>query len=258
VTLGADWYEDGREGTTVPDGLSALAAEVVACQLCPRLVAYRETVARQKRRAYRDEEYWGRPVPGFGDPQARLVVIGLAPAAHGGNRTGRMFTGDTSGDWLYRALYRAGFANQPVSRARDDGLELRDAYVTAACRCAPPDNRPTREELDACRPYLVRELQLLERAQVLVCLGQVAFATTLLAMRAMGAGVPEPANEAATAPPRFRHGALYRWVSVPAREGELWLLASYHPSRRNTQTGLLSETMFEAIFARARALLDAN
>ncbi|MCX2728200.1 uracil-DNA glycosylase [Thermomicrobium sp. 4228-Ro] len=239
----------------MPSALDVLAQEVVACQRCPRLVAYREAIARHKRRAYRDEEYWGRPVPGFGDPQARLVVIGLAPAAHGGNRTGRMFTGDSSGDWLYRALYRAGFASQPVSRSRDDGLELRDAYVTAACRCAPPDNRPTRQELAACQPYLVRELQLLERARVLVCLGQIAFAAALAALRNLGAGAPVPVDETATRPPRFRHGAVYRWETVPAREHGFWLVASYHPSRRNTQTGLLSEAMFDAVFARARELL---
>ncbi|MCX7623456.1 MAG: uracil-DNA glycosylase [Thermomicrobium sp.] len=238
--------------------LTELACEIVACRRCPRLVAYREAVAREKRRAYRHEEYWGRPVPGFGDPAARVVVVGLAPAAHGGNRTGRMFTGDASGDWLYRALYRAGFANQPVSRARDDGLELRDAYVTAACRCAPPDNRPTRAELGACRPYLVRELLLLENAEVLVCLGQIAFDAALSALRELGAGRPEPVDDAAARAPRFRHGALYRWPALPWRAVALWLLASYHPSRRNTQTGLLDEAMFDAVFARARQLVGAD
>ncbi len=242
---------------TVAD-LRDLAAEIVSCRLCPRLVAYREAVAREKRRAYRDEEYWGKPVPGFGDPAARLVVIGLAPAAHGGNRTGRMFTGDASGDWLYRALYRAGFANQPLSRARDDGLELRDAYITAACRCAPPDNRPTRDELARCRPYLVREFLLLERAQVLVCLGQIAFASALTVLRALGAGRPCAVGEASASVPRFRHGACYRWEALPWRPGELWLLASYHPSRRNTQTGLLSEAMFDAVFQEARRLLEPS
>lgn len=203
------------------------------------------------------EEYWGKAVPGFGDPAARLVLVGLAPAAHGGNRTGRMFPGDRFGDWLFRALYRAGFANQPTSRSRDDALKLRDAYITAtaACRCAPPDHRPTGEELAACRPDLVRELQLLERARVLVCLGQVAFASTLAALAELGAGRPEPANSEATLPPRFRHGALFHWRTLPWRAGERWLLASYHPSQRNTQTGLLSEAMFEAIFAEARTLL---
>ncbi len=237
---------------------TALAAEIVACVRCPRLVAYRQAVAATRRRAYQHEEYWGKPVPGFGDPAARLVLVGLAPAAHGGNRTGRMFTGDSSGDWLYRALYRAGFANQPTSRSRDDGLELCDAYVTAACRCAPPDNRPTREELLACRPYLVAELRLLERARVLVCLGQVAFQAALAALGDLGAGRPEPANRETIVRLRFQHGALFRWRTLPWRAGELWLLASYHPSRRNTQTGLLSEAMFEAIFAKARALLDGD
>ncbi len=240
------------------EAFPALAAEIVACVRCPRLVEYRQAVAERKRRAYQDEAYWGKPVPGFGDPAARLVIVGLAPAAHGGNRTGRMFTGDASGDWLYRALYRAGFANQPISRSRDDGLELRDAYVTASCRCAPPDNRPTREELANCRPYLVRELQLLERARVVVCLGQIAFDSALAALAELGAGRPESVEGTAVRRPRFHHGALYRWRELPWRAGGLWLLASYHPSRRNTQTGLLSEAMFDAVFGRARELLGRD
>ena len=238
------------------DRLSALAQRIVACAACPRLVAYRAAVAQAKRRAYRDEDYWGKPVPGFGDPQARVIVVGLAPAAHGGNRTGRMFTGDASGDFLYRALYRVGLANQPVSRQCGDGLALRGAYITAACRCAPPDNRPTREELARCRPYLVEELRLLEQAQVLVCLGQIAFEAALAALRELGAGQPEPVGEVATPRPRFRHGALYRWAALPWRNSTLWLIASYHPSRRNTQTGLLDEAMLDAIFRTARQLAD--
>lgn len=237
------------------DALSALAAEIVGCERCPRLVAYRQAVAAKKRRAYQDEEYWGKPLPGFGDPAARLVIVGLAPAAHGGNRTGRMFTGDRSGDWLFRALYRAGFANQPTSRSRDDGLKLRDAYITAACRCAPPDNRPTREELANCRPYLVREFHLLERAQVVLCLGQIAFHATLATLAELGAGSPQAVDGAAPQP-RFQHGALYQWLALPWRKGNLWLLASYHPSQRNTQTGLLTEAMFDEVFARVRTLLE--
>ncbi|WP_448575933.1 uracil-DNA glycosylase [Thermomicrobium sp.] len=238
------------------DRLNALAQRIVACTACPRLVTYRATVAQAKRRAYRDEDYWGKPVPGFGDPLARVIVIGLAPAAHGGNRTGRMFTGDASGDFLCRALYRAGLANQPVSRHRGDGLALSEAYITAACRCAPPDNRPTREELARCRPYLVEELRLLEQARVLVCLGQIAFEAARAALRELGAGQPEPVGDVATPRPRFRHGALYRWPTLPGRTGSLWLLASYHPSRRNTQTGLLDEAMLDAIFRTARQLAD--
>ncbi|MCS7050129.1 MAG: uracil-DNA glycosylase [Thermomicrobium sp.] len=243
---------------TKDEAFRMLASEIIVCERCPRLVDYRRAVATTKRRAYRDEEYWGKPLPGFGDPAARLVIVGLAPAAHGGNRTGRLFTGDASGDWLYRALYRAGFANQPTSRSRDDGLELRDAYVTAVCRCVPPENRPTPGELAACRPYLVRELQLLDQAQVLLCLGRIAFAAALAAVRDLGAALPEPASVEAMPSPRFRHGASYVWRELPWRDRPLWLLASYHPSRRNTQTGLLSEGMFDAVFARARSLLGAD
>ena len=223
--------------------LGTLQAEIVRCRVCPRLVAWREEVARKKVRRYRDEEYWGKPIPGFGDPEARLVLVGLAPAAHGGNRTGRVFTGDRSGDWLYGALYAFGFANQPTSRHRGDGLELKDAFVTAAVRCAPPANKPTREEMDACRPYLGRELALLRRARVVVALGKVAFDSYLRVRRELG-------REAARPLPRFGHGKTYR---MP--EG-VTIIASFHPSQQNTQTGRLTRAMFHAVFRKARRLLE--
>lgn len=332
--------------------MSRIAREVVSCRRCPRLAAYIGEVARRKRRAYRDWDYWGRPVPGFGDPQARLLIIGLAPAAHGANRTGRMFTGDRSGDWLYRALFQAGFANQPTSRHRDDGLRLQDAYVTALCRCAPPGNKPSRDEIEACSVFLDRELEALTRVRVIVALGQLAFDTILRLMKQRGwdwpvemplagslgpgsgaggpdgaprarslagplreelaAGAQEPAAHPAGGPhghgglrkPRFRHAGEYRWlpkkegnratvapaaaqpVSIarsgdrgaattraagPAAPGSAAepdggnrpvsppvLLASYHPSQQNTQTGLLTEPMFMQVFRRARALIDED
>ncbi len=221
--------------------LDALEAEVVACRRCPRLVRWREAVARTKRRAFAAEAYWGRPVPAFGDPRARLLVIGLAPAAHGGNRTGRMFTGDRSGDWLYRALHRAGFASAPVAVSRDDGLALRDAFITAAVRCAPPENRPSTREFARCRPYLERELLLLPRLRVVVALGASAMDAFLRAWRGIGREVPPPG-------PRFAHGG--EWSLPP-----LTLIASYHPSQRNTSTKLLTEPMLDGIFRRARARL---
>ena len=194
-----------------------------------------------KRRQYRDASYWGRPLPGFGDPRARLLVVGLAPAAHGGNRTGRMFTGDDSGLWLMRAMHDAGFANIPRSDDRDDGLRLRDAYVTAAARCAPPDNRPTVEELAECRGYLLRERELLRGVRVVVALGRIAFATVLAVERARGVVLPRPL-------PRFGHGA-------ETVLGSLRVIASYHPSRQNTQTGKLSAPMLAAVFLRAREIV---
>ena len=224
------------------DGLAALARTIVDCRACPRLVAYREAVARAKRRQFRDERYWGRPLPGFGDPRAGLLIVGLAPAAHGANRTGRMFTGDASGDWLTRALHQTGFANQPVSVRADDGLRLRAAFVTAAVRCAPPDNRPTPDELARCRPYLARERALLGRVRVVVALGAIAFRAVLATERARGVALPRPL-------PRFGHGAELALEEVV-------LLASYHPSRQNTQTGVLTEAMLRAVFRRARTLLD--
>jgi uracil-DNA glycosylase family 4 len=219
--------------------LDVLTRQIIACRACPRLVRWREQVAREKRAAYRDETYWGRPVPGFGDPRARVLLCGLAPAAHGGNRTGRVFTGDRSGDWLFAALHRAGFANQPASRHRDDGLRLRDCYISACVRCAPPDNRPTIEERDTCLPYLVDELRLLTRVRAVVCLGGFAWDGLLRALRALD---ERPARK-----PRFGHGA-------EAVLGPYTLLGCYHPSQQNTFTGRLTETMIDAVLARAAAL----
>ncbi len=218
--------------------LRALEREIVACRRCPRLVAWREEVARTRRAAFADERYWGRPVTGFGDPAARVLVLGLAPAAHGGNRTGRVFTGDRSGDWLFAALWRAGFANQPTSVAADDGLTLRDCFVTAAVRCAPPANRPSITERDACAGYLERELALLGRARVIVCLGGFAWDAGLRARAALGMPVPRPK-------PRFGHGAAL------ASE-RLALLGCYHPSQQNTFTGRLTESMMDDVLRAAR------
>jgi uracil-DNA glycosylase family 4 len=219
--------------------LQQLTERVIACRRCPRLVAWREQVAREKRAAYRGEEYWGRPVPGFGDPKARVVVVGLAPAAHGGNRTGRVFTGDRSGDWLYGGLHRAGYANQPVSTHRGDGLRLTDCYVTACVRCAPPANRPTPDERDHCLPYLVEELRLLAQAHVLVCLGAFAWDGALRALREVG--------HKAARKPRFGHGA-------EAAVGPYTLVGCYHPSQQNTFTGRLTQPMLDAVLTRARSL----
>ncbi len=223
-------------GSSQADSLEQLRADVVASRKCPRLVEWRERVARQKRAAFSGEGYWGRPVPGFGDPNARLIVVGLAPAAHGGNRTGRIFTGDRSGDWLFRALFRAGFANQPTSEHRDDGLRLTGAYITAVVHCAPPGNRPTIEERDNCLPYLERELALLKEWRVIVALGGFAYASVaqLLGLRRR---------------PPFSHG-----VEAPLPEGRS-LIGCYHPSQQNTFTGKLTEEMLDAIFHRANDLL---
>ena len=224
----------------MPESLAALAEEVVECRRCPRLVEWREAVAANPPRRYRGEDYWGRPLPGFGDPAARVIVLGLAPAANGGNRTGRVFTGDRSGDWLYAAMHRAGLANQARSDHRDDGLRLIGAYVTAVNRCPPPANRPTPEERDNCLPYLVRELHLLEKAQVIVALGAFAWDGALRALRAAGDEIPRPR-------PRFAHGA-------EVEAGRVTLLGCYHPSQQNTFTGKLTEAMLDAVFARAREL----
>jgi uracil-DNA glycosylase family 4 len=221
------------------DALQIVQANVAACRKCPRLVAHRERVAREKVRRYRDEEYWGKPIPGFGDPDARVLIVGLAPAAHGGNRTGRIFTGDRSGDFLYCALHRAGFASQPWSRHRRDGLTLRDCYITAAVRCAPPENKPTPDELATCRPYLVEEIRLLRRTRVVVVLGRIAFDAFLKAWLHAGRSLPSRR-------PGFAHGAE---AELP---GGVRLVASYHPSQQNTQTGRLTPAMFQRIFARAR------
>jgi uracil-DNA glycosylase family 4 len=220
--------------------LTALEARVVTCRRCPRLVSWREQVAREKRAAFATEEYWGRPVPGFGDPDARVFVLGLAPAAHGGNRTGRVFTGDRSGDWLFAALHRTGFANQPTSTHRDDGLRLRDCWIAAAVRCAPPANRPTPTERDNCLPYAAQELELLGQVRVIVCLGAFAWDAALRLAAMRGAPAPRPR-------PRFGHGA-----EAPA--GDLLLLGCFHPSQQNTFTGKLTAGMLDAVFARAAEL----
>jgi uracil-DNA glycosylase family 4 len=227
----------------VESQLAEIQREVVACRRCPRLVAWREQVARDKRAAFRDQEYWGRPVPAFGDPHARILVVGLAPAAHGANRTGRMFTGDRSGDWLYRALHEAGLASQPTSTSRGDGLELRNVLITAGVRCAPPANKPTPAERGACRPWLERELDALADVRCVVTLGAFAFDQMLRIYSDRGLGVPKPR-------PRFGHG-----VEVPL-EGGATVLASYHPSQQNTFTGTLTEEMFDAIWKRARSLAE--
>jgi len=227
----------------VGDPLTELGADIVACRRCPRLAAWREEVAFVKRAAFADQEYWGRPVPGFGDPAARLVVVGLAPAAHGANRTGRMFTGDRSGDWLFRALYRAGFANQPTSTDRDDGLELRDAWVTASVRCAPPQNRPTAEERGACASWLDAELALLPNTKVLLALGQLAYTAVWSHLARTGRTLPTPR-------PRFGHAAR---VELADRV----VLTSFHPSQQNTFTGKLTEDMLDGVLVVAREAVDA-
>ena len=229
--------------------LLALAEEISACRTCPRLVAWREQVARDKRRAYRDQTYWGRPVPGFGDGGARIVIVGLAPAAHGANRTGRMFTGDRSGDFLYAALHRAGLASQPASTARDDGLSLRDVFITAPCRCAPPDNAPTPDELRSCRPWFTRELGMLPRARVFLALGKIGYDALAAAAR--------ETHPRAERPPPFAHGVATR-IGHPTARGEVWLLASYHVSQQNTQTGRLTPAMFDVVVRRAVELAVAG
>jgi uracil-DNA glycosylase len=221
------------------DSLERVTAEVVNCFACPRLVAWREQVAADKRASFADWDYWGRPVPGFGDPAARVLIVGLAPAAHGGNRTGRVFTGDRSGDWVFRALWKAGYANQPTSESADDGLALTDAYIAAAVRCAPPANKPLPEERDRCLPYLGRELALLPSVKVIVVLGQFALDALcrLLGVR-----------------PRPRFGHLAEHV-LPSG---VVVLCSFHPSQQNTFTGKLTEPMFDAVFERARALTQGR
>ena len=224
--------------------LEKLNRTIIGCTLCPRLVAYLQEISIKKRRMYMHQHYWGKPLPGYGDPGADMVIIGLAPAAHGGNRTGRMFTGDKSGDWLAETLYKFGFANSPISMHKDDGLTLKQAYITATIRCAPPDNRPLPQERINCLPYLLRELEILKSVRVAVALGRIAFDSYLSACREVGSHIPTPR-------PRFRHGAIYN-----LRDGT-FLLASYHPSQRNTQTGRLTREMFEEVFSSARILVDS-
>jgi uracil-DNA glycosylase len=227
-----------------PADLEALARHIHGCRRCPRLVEWREAVAADPPKRHQGERYWARPLSGFGDPRARVVIVGLAPAAHGGNRTGRFFTGDRSGDWLFAALHRAGFANQPESVSIDDGLRLSDAYVSAVVRCPPPANRPTPAERDNCLPYLERELALLGRSRVLVTLGSFAWDGALRALSALGEPRPRPK-------PRFGHGA-------EAMVGRWTLLGCYHPSQQNTFTGTLTEPMLDAVFRRARELTAAR
>ncbi len=228
---------------SLPQWLTILNRDVISCTRCPRLVVYREQIAREKRRAYRDWEYWGKPVPGFGDPNARVLIMGLAPGAHGSNRTGRPFTGDASGNFMYPVLYETGFANQPIATSREDGLVLKDLYITAAARCAPPDNRPLPTELANCAPFLDRELAGLKRRKVIVALGRIGFDAYLNYLKRLGILDSKSAHI-------FAHGAKYK---MP--DGRL-LLASYHPSNQNTQTGKLTRPMFLQIFKEARRLAD--
>jgi uracil-DNA glycosylase family 4 len=220
--------------------LDALERRVTRCRKCPRLVEWRERVAREKRAAYADWDYWGRPVPGFGDPAARVFVLGLAPAAHGGNRTGRVFTGDRSGDWLFACLHRTGFASQPTSRHREDGLRLKDAFIAAAVRCPPPGNRPLPEERNNCLPYAVEELRLMPSVRVIVALGGYAWDAAFRVLAELGEPSPRPR-------PRFSHGAEHE-------AGDRVVLGTYHPSQQNTFTGKLTEPMMDAVFGRAREL----
>ena len=217
--------------------LEKLTKEIISCRKCPRLVEWREEVARVKRKAYKDEKYWGKPVPGFGDPQARVLVVGLAPGAHGSNRTGRNFTGDASGEFLFPALHRAGFANQSKAESRSDGLILKDIYITASGRCAPPDNKPSPEELNNCQPYLERELKIIN-PKVIVCLGRIAFERILKIYQVRGSAY------------KFAHGASYQL------ESGKWIMCSYHPSQQNTLTGKLTVKMFDAIWKNVKKLID--
>ena len=221
--------------------IQSLNAGVVQCRRCPRLVEWRERVATDKKASFADQHYWGKPVPGFGDPEATLLVLGLAPAAHGANRTGRMFTGDRSGDWLYRAMYRAGFANQASSVDATDGLVLKGAYITAPVRCAPPANRPTPQEHENCAPWLDAELDILDRVSVVVCLGQIAYVAALAASQRRGIAIPRPRV-------KFGHGLELRLSP------DLALLTSFHPSQQNTFTGKLTEAMLDGVFVRAKEL----
>lgn len=223
--------------------LEEIEREIIQCRACPRLVSWREEVARKKKRAYQEQTYWGKPVPGFGDVQAEVMVVGLAPGAHGSNRTGRMFTGDSSGDFLYSALFRAGFANQPVSRSRDDRLQLKGVFITSVCRCAPPGNKPLPSEMDACLQWFENEMALLNHRMVgMVALGKIAFDRILAFYRKEGYGIP---------PFPFRHGKYY-----DLGNGLPWLVASYHPSRQNTQTGRLTTDMFDSVWNKVHWLLD--
>ncbi len=232
----------GRLNQVSDAAFARLQKDITSCRRCPRLVAWREEVAATKRASFRDQEYWGRPVPMLGRPDAGLLIVGLAPAAHGANRTGRMFTGDRSGDWLYRALHRAGFANQPDAIARGDGLVLDGAWITAPVKCAPPANKPSASERDACAPWFRAELQLLDRAAVFLCLGGYGFHALWSHLASTGCELPRPR-------PRFAHG-----LEVGLPDGRV-VVTSYHPSQQNTFTGRLTEEMFDAVFSRVAALV---
>ncbi len=223
--------------------LDAIQSDVVGCRMCPRLVEHRENMAMRKTKRFAGEDYWARPVPAFGDPNAELLIVGLAPAAHGANRTGRMFTGDRSGDWLFEAMHRFGFANQPTSTSIDDGLQLTNAYITAVVRCAPPGNKPDRTEIEVCRNYLLRELEALENLRVVVALGKIGFDGFLAAWATSGAELSKPK-------PKFAHLAHYQLAE------ELNLIASYHPSQQNTFTGRLTRQMFHGVFREVNKQLD--
>ena len=221
--------------------LQQLNQEIISCAQCPRLVEHRQAIARKKRRMYSHCDYWGRPVPGFGDESAKILILGLAPGAHGSNRTGRMFTGDSSGEWLFRSLYKYDFTNQPLSTHRGDGLMSKNIFITAALRCAPPDNKPQAEELRRCQPYLLAELELLKNVEVVIALGRIAFDSFLKAWKVLKRPLPSPK-------PKFGHGLEYKLAP------NLTFIASYHPSRQNTQTGRLTQSMLDNIFQRAQAL----
>jgi uracil-DNA glycosylase family 4 len=237
---------DRRQGLSLMDWHDKLNQQIIRCRLCPRLTIYRERIGREKKREFRDWDYWAKPLPSFGDPGARLLIIGLAPAAHGGNRTGRFFTGDSSGRWLFRALHRAGFANQPTWQRRDDGLKLRDCYITAVIHCAPPGNKPLPQEIEHCSVYFDEELKRLKHLRVVIALGKIAFDNYLKRLRRLGVALPKPL-------PPFAHNTVHMLGErLPT------LIASYHPSRQNTNTGKLSEPMFDAVFERARQLLDTD
>jgi uracil-DNA glycosylase family 4 len=231
------------DGSEKSNHFNELKCEIISCRKCLRLTAWREKVGVEKRRAFRDQDYWAKPVPGFGDENARVLLLGLAPGAHGSNRTGRMFTGDDSGRFLYAALHKAGFANQPTGIHMDDGLALTDVWITAVCRCAPPDNKPTREEMDNCQPFLVQEYDFLNHLQGIVAFGKIAYDAAFKLIRINGKMTI----------PRFGHGVL-----TPSTENQPWILASYHPSRQNTQTGRLTTTMFDAIWTEVRRLLEVS
>ena len=222
----------------------ALNSEIVECRTCNRLVDWREKMAREKRRAFKDDDYWGKPVPGFGDPNAQILILGLAPGAHGSNRTGRMFTGDASGDFLFPSLFQAGFAAKAVATSANDGLQLKNVFITAVCRCAPPANKPTRMEQINCRGHLLRELSLLENVRGIIALGGIAFINAFDIIKYLY-------EISSTRRPMFGHGKFYTWYASP-----IWLLASYHPSRQNTQTGRLTKEMFSMIWSRANQLIS--